>query len=217
MMSYPPSTEPMNITTLTTMVSDLVEAIKGMISLNASATSSPVQAATSVPLLNSCFVPSLTFLASNGMSPPFIRSLFPKVEAAIIIAIITHKFKATDLHKLDYKFEASNMTMKEYKTPNSILIPLQTYFSILQVHITDQHANITLHFFTYNVHLLKLASEYEWVTVLDYYVEFFNMQHTKMMDGIYSGWGMVDVALIAEHILEYCKQATSKLLKSTTP
>ncbi|KAG6843228.1 hypothetical protein H0H87_006864, partial [Tephrocybe sp. NHM501043] len=118
---------------------------------------------------------------------------------------------------LTNQFEASNVTAKEYKNPNSIIIPLQIYFSILQAHITDQRANVASQFFFYNAHLLKIASEYEWATVLDYHMEFFNMRRTEMMDGLYSGWGTVDAALMADHVLGRHKPMATKPAKANMP
>ncbi|KAG6828092.1 hypothetical protein H0H87_002962 [Tephrocybe sp. NHM501043] len=217
------------------MVSDLVTAIRGMVAQNfALPTSSPTTTIPPITVLpNMGFIPLPTALAPNGALPNSIRSLFSKVETAIIMAIITHEFKATDLHKLNSKyqhtdtaytfngltnqFEASNITAKEYKNPNSTIISLQIYFSILQAHITDQWANIASQFFSYNVHLLKIASEYEWAAVLDYHMEFFNMWHTEMMDKLYSGWGTVDAALMAEHVLGCHKPMATKPAKANMP
>ncbi|KAG6827160.1 hypothetical protein H0H87_005384 [Tephrocybe sp. NHM501043] len=175
MASHPLSTEPTDINALTATISNLVTAIRGMVPQNSPPlTSSPAMLMPSVTAPpNTEFIPPPTALAPNSASPNSIRSLFPKVKVAIIIAIITHKFKATDHHKLNSKyqhtdtaytfnslinqFEASNMTAKEYKNPNSILIPLQTYFSILQAYNIDQQINIVSQFFSYNTHLLKIA------------------------------------------------------------
>ncbi|KAG6896671.1 hypothetical protein C0992_006805 [Termitomyces sp. T32_za158] len=71
-------------------------------------------------------------------------------------AIITHDFKAADLHKLDptnrdketahssndtiNQFEGSHSTTKEYKTPFTVLILLQTYLNILAYHVNEPTA-----------------------------------------------------------------------------
>ncbi|KAG6875596.1 hypothetical protein C0993_008379 [Termitomyces sp. T159_Od127] len=70
---------------------------------------------------------------------------------AVIMAIISHKFKAMDLHKLNplnhdketaytfngemNQFEVSHCSAKEYKMPFLVIIPLQAYFDILAFHM----------------------------------------------------------------------------------
>ncbi|KAG6883771.1 hypothetical protein C0993_003913 [Termitomyces sp. T159_Od127] len=77
---------------------------------------------------------------TGSFVPPTISSGVTTVLAVIIL----HELKAADLHKLDptncdketaytfngstNQFEVSNHTAREYKTPFSVLIPLQTYF-----------------------------------------------------------------------------------------
>lgn len=88
------------------------------------------------------FVPPILGNSTNGASPlPLsLRTQFPNVDAAVIMAIIMHKFKAADLHKLDptnrnketaytfnsatNQFEVSHQVAKEYRMPFSVLIPL---------------------------------------------------------------------------------------------
>ena len=50
------------------------------------------------------FVPPIAVVGVNGTSfaaPLSLRTRFPDVDTAVLGAIITHKFKAADLHKLD--------------------------------------------------------------------------------------------------------------------
>ncbi|PBK85579.1 hypothetical protein ARMGADRAFT_1087446 [Armillaria gallica] len=93
----------------------------------------------------------LTLNPAASMSPSLF-SLFPKVEVATITSIIQHDLCASDIYKLDTlhhnkaerktlelndtKLELSNdnAVLKEYKTLNSIIDPLSTYFSILIMH-----------------------------------------------------------------------------------
>ncbi|KAG6843274.1 hypothetical protein H0H87_006327, partial [Tephrocybe sp. NHM501043] len=82
------------------------------------------------------FMPPMSLTNVNGASPLHsLHSCFPDIEAVVIVAIITHEFKAADLHKLDptncdkemaytfnglmNQFEVSTRAAKEYKTPFS--------------------------------------------------------------------------------------------------
>ncbi|KAG6843734.1 hypothetical protein H0H87_001086 [Tephrocybe sp. NHM501043] len=214
MSSTPPSPEPINITSLVATIADIAMIVQGLTAQHIASASStnnapnanvPAQATPShnvpVPLAN--FVPPLMSNTPNGVLPTSICSLFPKVKAAIIMAIIMHELRATDLHKLDSKychtdtayafngltnqFEASNIMAKEYKNPNLILILLQTYFAILLAHIGATSIHIHMYFFTYTAHHIKITSEYEWAGVLEYHIEFFNMCQSEMMEGKYKG------------------------------
>ncbi|KAG6870805.1 hypothetical protein C0995_010522, partial [Termitomyces sp. Mi166 len=64
----------------------------------------PASAAT-VPQAGGEFVPLISGIGINGMSsstaPLSLHTHFPNVNMAVITAIITHEFKAADLHKLN--------------------------------------------------------------------------------------------------------------------
>jgi hypothetical protein len=126
------------------------------------------------------FVPPITQSPIVGASPS-IRSLFPNVEVACITSVVNHEFCTSDLYKLDsqycdketsfsfngsmHEFEVSNCAAKDYKSLNSIILPLNVYFAILSAHIPNQQM-IPLVFFQYLSHLQKIASEYEWAVVV---------------------------------------------------
>ncbi|KAG5339233.1 hypothetical protein C0989_005084 [Termitomyces sp. Mn162] len=133
---------------------------------------------TAALLEASTFVPPIPSARINSASSAAFLSLrthFPNINMVVIAAIITHKFKASDLHKLDptnwdkemaytfnsltNQFEVSNQAAREYKTPFSVIIPLQSYFDILSFHINNTSA--TSAFFQYTAHLIKLVAEYK--------------------------------------------------------
>ncbi|KAG5649360.1 hypothetical protein H0H81_004316 [Sphagnurus paluster] len=153
------------------------------------------------------FVPPITTIQANDASSS-LRSLFPDVEAAYITAIIAHEFPAGDLYKLDlryrdqYPFNGATSQLgnsnKDYETPDSVIIPLYTYFAILSAHIPKQRT-IPFVFFQYLAHLQKLVSEYEWAVVLSYHTAFFNRRRAEMIDGDYSRWALADPVLVSEH------------------
>ncbi|KAG6874595.1 hypothetical protein C0992_007381 [Termitomyces sp. T32_za158] len=100
-----------------------------------------------VPQASGPFVPPIATIGLNGASfaaPLSLCTRFPDVDTLALAAIITHEFKAADLHKLDLmnrdketaytfngltnQFELSHHAVREYKTPFLVLIPLQSYF-----------------------------------------------------------------------------------------
>ncbi|KNZ80719.1 hypothetical protein J132_04693 [Termitomyces sp. J132] len=136
------------------------------------------------------FVAPITAVGVNGASiatPLSLCTHFPNVDTSVLIAIITHKFKAADLHKLNptncnketaymfngltNQFKISHHAAKEYKNHFLVLIPLQTYFWILAFHVNNTSAMDT--FWVYTKQLLELVAEYEWSTVLAYHLVFF--------------------------------------------
>ncbi|KAG6894682.1 hypothetical protein C0993_011003, partial [Termitomyces sp. T159_Od127] len=203
---------------LHTMMSELLTTISSM---SNAATPSHTPAApqhtvpVSPPQTISPFVPPIPGTRTNGASSASLSlcTQFPDVDAAVITAIITHEFKAADLHKLDLtnrdketaytfngstnQFEVSHRAAKEYKTPFTVLIPLQTYFDILAFHVNNAAA--TGAFYRYTAHLLKLIAEYEWLAVYDYHAIFFNCRRAEMAMGDYSQWGCRDNNLLSEH------------------
>ena len=108
-------------------------------------------------------LPALSFVppASANLAAGALSSLlscFPMVEAAIIMAIITHEFCAIDLYKLDPQYRnkseqrilalnsdtlelhSGDTTVKEYCSLTSIIVPLTVYFSILGAVIAPHSA-----------------------------------------------------------------------------
>ncbi|KNZ81701.1 hypothetical protein J132_10981 [Termitomyces sp. J132] len=199
------------------------------------ATPAPSQPLTAPPASIDAFVPPIAAVGTNGASsaaPLSLRTRFPDVETAILATIITHEFKAADLHKLDptnrdretaytfngatNQFEVSHRAAKEYKNPFSVLIPLQTYFRILAFHINDAAAMDT--FWAYNEQLLELIAEYEWSAVFAYHSVFFNRRRAEMAAGDFSQWGRRDNDLLSKHVYAHRKPSPSKTPKpnSTT-
>ncbi|KAG5341960.1 hypothetical protein C0989_006472 [Termitomyces sp. Mn162] len=112
-----------------------------------SPTLAPAPTAAPTTAAPSPFVPPIAAVGINGASftaPLSLCTCFPDAERSVLVAIIMHKFKAADLHKLNpmnwdremaytfngstNQFEVSHRAAKEYKTLFSVLIPLQTYF-----------------------------------------------------------------------------------------
>lgn len=167
------------------------------------------------------YVPPLSSNSTTGVSVSLLSS-FPEVEAATLTAVIQHELRGSEIYKLDSRyrdkvyqktlnFNGTNLELttndsaaKDYKSLNSIMIPLSTYFSILILHShnTGQSHKIGNWFFSYNAHLLHLASEYEWSAVLAYHMSFFAKRRREMAQGDYSGWSRMDYDLHGEHLLD---------------
>lgn len=117
----------------------------------------PLPTQTTMPFPSAgMFVPPVPGAGINGASSAASLSLhsqFSNVNPAVIVAIITHEFKATDLHKLDLtnrdkemaytfngstnQFKISTQAAREFKTPFLVIIPLQSYFDILAFHVNN--------------------------------------------------------------------------------
>ncbi|KAJ3964062.1 hypothetical protein EV361DRAFT_812674, partial [Lentinula raphanica] len=160
------------------------------------------------------------------------------VEAATITAIITHNFRASDLYKLDSRYRdkterqvlslkgetlkltTNDTAYRDYKSLNSVAIPLSTYFSILVCHaeVSSRISRISTDFFKYNAHLIKIASEYEWTAVVAYHMAFFNKRRREMQEGDFSGWGKVDMELRSEYLYSAnCLVSPAKLSSKRLP
>ncbi|KAJ3759705.1 hypothetical protein FB446DRAFT_626399, partial [Lentinula raphanica] len=200
-------------------------------SFNPSATSAP--AAPAQPP----YTPPLTGNTAAGASSSLL-SLFPEVEAATITAIITHDFRASDLYKLDSRYRdkterqilslkgetleltTNDSAYREYKSLNSIAVPLSAYFSILVCHAeaAGKVSRISTDFLKYNAHLIRISSEYEWTAVVAYHMAFFNKRRREMQEGDYSGWGKVDMDLRGEHLYGANRLVSpAKISKRTSP
>ncbi|KAG5338303.1 hypothetical protein C0989_007608 [Termitomyces sp. Mn162] len=130
-------------------------------------------------------VPPIAAVGVNDMSfaaPLSLCTHFPNINSLALAVIITHEFKAADLHKLDLtshdkkmaymfnrtmnQFKISHHAAREYKTLFSVLIPLQTHFQILAFHINNASATET--FWAYMEQLLELVAEHKWSVVFAY-------------------------------------------------
>ncbi|KAG7449842.1 uncharacterized protein BT62DRAFT_928592 [Guyanagaster necrorhizus] len=139
--------------------------------------------------------------------------------------VIQHDLRASDVYKLDLrhrgkterktlefngtKLELFNddAALKEYKTLNSIIDPLSTYFSILIMHAqpSGKSALLGIQVFCFTAHLSRIASEYEWHAVVSYHMAFFTKRCREVMDGDYAGWGKIDLEFRGEHLFPYRK------------
>ena len=97
----------------------------------------------------------------------------------LVVSIITHQFPAHDLYKLcppsDVSEEASL-----YKTPSSVLIPLEIYFAILSEYLSTFSQCVIKGALAYFKHLQSLVDEYEWSRVFEYHCAYFDRQVDKM-------------------------------------
>ncbi|KAJ7078565.1 hypothetical protein B0H15DRAFT_788808 [Mycena belliarum] len=186
----------------------------------------PVLQASGAPVLIvpppvQTFTPPIAPVNSAAGASPSLRALFPDIESACITAVITHELRAADLYKLDPRLNDSDPTYnltasgafemnvskhKAYKTLNSVLLPLNTYFSILTVHTKG---SLAAYFARHTAHLVTLASEYEWAAVLEYHTIFFNRRRGDMLEGSYTQWGEPDLALLAQSVFPHRKQIST--------
>jgi hypothetical protein len=151
--------------------------------------------------------------------------------------VIQHELKAWDLSKLDsrYRNKEDRQTLslggvqlsytdaapRDYKSLNAIVVPLSEYFAILYMYAqpTGQSDWVARQFWRYNVHLSKIAAEYEFAAVVEYHMEFFQRRRGEMQrHGDYSGWGRPDVELMSTRLYDRRKPTTTskKLLSSSS-
>lgn len=128
-----------------------------------------------------------------------------------------HEFHPIDLCKLDSHFrnkadverlESATPCvggLKEYPSLHSLLIPLSTYFAVLQAFSAsagDAHATflIGLSAARYTAHLLDLHQNYEWTAVVQYHMQFHLHCRQEMLNGSYSGWAQPDQLLMSQYL-----------------
>ncbi|KAF8059535.1 hypothetical protein FPV67DRAFT_1426083 [Lyophyllum atratum] len=183
-----------------------------------------VGAATQNP--NQHFAGPLTANPAAGASPSLL-SQFPEVEEAVILAVINHTLKPSELYKLDSKYRdkaergmleieggtlrvKSDTTTKDYPTPYSIEAPLTVYLRILVAHASAAQVPIVARAaMLYLAQFLKLRTEYEWSAVLNYHMAFFARRRREMLAGEYLGWSSIDVELQADFLNGFRKRAVT--------
>ena len=181
----------------------------------------PAPVAPTAPDVLSLNVPSFSTPASINPTvavSPSLLSQFPLVELAVIKAIVTHNFRATDLYKLDPQhrgqggWRARNRVAMELRSLNSVIIPLSTYFSILGFAIAPVNSSIgsiVSGFWAYTASLMQFALQFEWAAVYLYHVDFFTTRCREMQFGDYSRWGRIDVDIMSRRLLGHNKVARS--------
>ena len=157
----------------------------------------------------------LFIIPSVGVS---LLDLFPNVKASVLLEIVSHKFKPSELYKLDSKYQdkcdssefvlGDGQTLKvkadgtcDYGSYNVLHALLSLYFSIL-VSFTGcdggdaaTTALIARAGFTYLHTLYKMSQDYEWPAVLSYHMEFHWHHRCEMTNSDYSQWGCTDPEL----------------------
>ncbi|KAI0722950.1 hypothetical protein C8Q76DRAFT_721082 [Earliella scabrosa] len=157
-----------------------------------------------------------------------ITSLFPHVDQDVIASIVHHELPGAEIYKLDSRrilestwhlievnMDESTISLhsapsatETYATLDSLLVPLNAYFSVLCVHGLShgQSPMLPCHLFRYSSHLVKIAAQYEWSAVLSYHLASFSRRCKEMRKGDYSGWGRVDMDLMEEFLVPHQKK-----------
>ncbi|RDX55645.1 hypothetical protein OH76DRAFT_1397032 [Lentinus brumalis] len=152
-----------------------------------------------------------------------LAPLFPHVDPDVIASIVRHELSGAELYKLDSRrilestwhlievtVDQSTLSLhsapaatETYATLDSLLVPLNSYFSILCVHGLShgQSPMLPFHFFRYSSHLVKIATQYEWAAVLSYHLASFARRCKEMRKGDFTGWGRVDMDLMEEFLV----------------
>ena len=162
-------------------------------------------------------------LYPSGQDLQSVTSLFPHVDQDVIASVVSHEFSGAELYKLDSRrilestwhlievnMDESTISLhsapaatETYPTLDSLLVPLNAYFSVLCVHELSggQSPMLPYHFFRYSSHLVKIAAQYEWAAVLSYHLASFSRRCKEMRQGDFAGWGRVDMDLMEEFLV----------------
>jgi len=143
---------------------------------------------------------------------------------------VRHTLPAPDLYKLDSRrifesqwsfvdqaLEDSALSLRLpdaahdiYETLDSLVVPLNAYFSILTLHglAAGENAMLPCYFFAYTSQLAKISAQYEWQAVLTYHLAFFTRRCKEMRSGDYSGWGKINVDLMEDFLVPHQKNSS---------
>ena len=144
-------------------------------------------------------------------------------------SILNHTLPGGDLYKLDSRrileaqwdlidaslddssspqaLRAAPHAVDVYPSLDSLLVPLNAYFSVLTLHglARGQPTMLPYYFFRYSSHLVKIATQYEWSAVLRYHLAFYARRCKEMRVGEYDGWGKVEVDLMEQFLVPHQK------------
>jgi hypothetical protein len=151
----------------------------------------------------------------------------------MLLDIARHEFKPKDLFKLDSHFREKGDSdrsedsksragvPKDYHSLNSLLIPLMTYFRVLEnfaASAGDLEATrvIADGAAVYTAHLLELHHQYQWGAVLQYHFDFHYLRRPEMRDGDYSGWARTDAELMNRHLFGHFRNAREGANRSSS-
>ena len=164
-----------------------------------------------------------------GQTARDLLYLFPHVEDDIMSSILNHTLPGGDLYKLDSRrileaqwdlidaslddssspqaLRAAPHAVDVYPSLDSLLVPLNAYFSVLTLHglARGQPTMLPYYFFRYSSHLVKIATQYEWSAVLRYHLAFYARRCKEMRVGEYDGWGKVEVDLMEQFLVPHQK------------
>jgi hypothetical protein len=165
---------------------------------------------------------SFSKLAEDFKPPPFaskstpesksLRSHFPSIKATTLLEIVRHSFEADDIHKLDHQDRPSFDSKaklppglpQQIKGPYDLIVPLLTYFQVLQTHAASSGASaldvaqIANGGMTYISNLIEFSTRYQWSAVLRYHTRFHDVRRAAMSAGDYSGWDGIDTLLLGQ-------------------
>lgn len=158
-----------------------------------------------------------------GQDLQSISVLFPHVDPDVIASIVHHELSGAEIYKLDSRrilestwnlievnmdentlsLQSAPAATETYATLDSLLVPLNAYFSVLCVHelSKSQSPMLPYHFFRYSSHLVKIAAQYEWAAVLSYHLASFSRRCKEMRKGDFAGWGRVDMDLMEQFLV----------------
>ncbi|KAJ7151598.1 hypothetical protein C8R46DRAFT_913989 [Mycena filopes] len=131
--------------------------------------------------------------------------MFPAVFLPTTISnIMRHTFAPMDLVTLNPRRKGEKFvkagTLRDYPTLHSLLVPLATYFSVLQAACAAMGNEQATRLIgegglRYTAHLVELEEAFQWPAVVQYHMQLHEKRRHDMMNGDYSQWAFGDKEL----------------------
>lgn len=120
------------------------------------------------------------------------RQAFPRISERTIEDIQSLRFGPERLFKLDTR----RARPTAYKTPDSVLVPLEKFFLILTPAVpseSDTRSLFQIAAMQYVAFLTEISAGYRWTAVYRYHLDFFNSRLARSRAGDWASWGIPDV------------------------
>ncbi len=120
----------------------------------------------------------------------------------MLAQITAHALPALNILRLSNTSpDAGPTTLDDYPTVESLLSPLSLYLEIVRRHLATTTTQAMSEEFErgarrHLVHLRYLSKRYDWLTVVQYHMEFHRRRCVEMLAGQYGGWGTPDPDLM---------------------
>jgi hypothetical protein len=214
----PPQVTPAGVTISQEALDRLIQLAASGMTQNSSTATQSTDNSSRLPAL-----PQITSPTVENSKSLFAQ--FSPLEASLLLSIIRHDFLPDDLHKLGRKWKPrdyqapTTSSPKTYPSLDSLLIPLNTFFSVLTAYAysvdrSDVACLIATGGYTYSTLLIEYNQQYQWNAVLEYHMEYHNKRRAEMALGDYSRWGIPDLDLQSRFLMPHIRSAAPAKAKA---